>query len=59
MKSVRAGGGEGEGAEKRGGWGGHFTSELCAYLIVSRLAAMDWSISNNRLSTLWLLASID
>ena len=59
MKSVRAGGGWGGGAEKREGWGGHFTSELCAYLIVSRLAAMDWSISNNRLSTLWLLASID
>lgn len=59
MKSVRAGGGGGGGAEKREGWGGHFTSELCAYLIVSRLAAMDWSISNNRLSTLWLLASID
>ena len=58
MKSVRAGGGEG-GAEKREGWGEYFTSELCAYLIVSRLAAMDWSISNNRLSTLWLLASID
>ena len=58
MKSVRAGGGGG-GAEKREGWGGYFASELCAYLIVSRLAAMDWSISNNRLSTLWLLASID
>ena len=29
MKSVRAGGGGG-GAEKREGWGGYFTSELCA-----------------------------